>query len=126
MRLTGAFPLPLQAFPYIVLAVDLFHDEPVRLQLIPLRAAPGLRVGLRIINREVDFERAGGQAAKALDVAHRFRVRGAEAVEPGFLALPHGLDDQRISIPSAGRVPHPGWLPTGGMAPSVRVDHAAL
>ena len=85
-----------------------------------------LRIGLRIVNGELDLEPSVVHTPESLRHLHRFGVRAATMIEPSNAMEARGLDatnlvridatevvrlnDQRIAVPSANRVAVPERL----------------
>src|SRR5437870_7071475 len=68
---------------------------------------PGFRVGLGIIDREVELNRCVIDAAVTLDGAHLLTVWLALRAQPGLIIEPGGFHNQRISFPPADGIPIP-------------------
>src|SRR6266566_951361 len=68
---------------------------------------PGFRVGLGIIDREVELNRVAIDAAVTLDGAHLLTVWLALRAQPGLIIEPGGFHNQRISFPPADGIPIP-------------------
>src|SRR6185312_8765090 len=62
------------------------------------------RIGLRIVDRDLDLEVAEVQPADALGELRRARQRAAAHVEPAVIHQPRRFDDERVAVPVADRV----------------------
>src|ERR1700680_1958367 len=59
---------------------------------------------------------------KALDHVKSFAVRKALHVQPSLVVETDRVDDQRIAIPVADRISHPGWTKILRVLPAIGVD----
>src|SRR5882672_5993312 len=87
-------------------------------------SAPGLRVRLRVVNRNVDCQRVVACAAYALHNVQLFSVRMAVIIEPSFIVKTDGVNDECISLPLANRVSHPCRIQILGMLTPIGVNLA--
>src|SRR6267154_4899818 len=83
---------------------------------------PRLRVGLRIIDRELDFQRPVVRAPESFRDPGVFRERTAPGIEPQPVAETGSLHDQSIPFPFPRRVAVPGWARIDWQRPRVGED----
>src|SRR6185436_6234759 len=108
----------------VVFLADALDEVGIRDQAPCQLDVPGLRVRLRVVDRDVDVDAANGRPGKTFRYPQRFRCRQSAHVEPGLAVLFDGLDDQGVLVPLADRVAHPGWLRIFWQRPAVREDLA--
>lgn len=75
------------------------------------RSCPGFRVGLWIIDRNLDFEVAVAHPTDPLDDSGLVRERMALSIKPISLDS-DGVNDQRVTLPPADRIAFEGrfWV----------------
>src|ERR1700731_3550596 len=98
---------------YSVLFVfaEMFDELRIRKQLEAYsHRLPGLRISLRVIDREVHFQVSEIRAAEAFSDLQRVRVRVTAIVQPGSLFESSRLDNKRVAFPLPDRVPEPGRI----------------
>src|SRR5690349_10597660 len=66
------------------------------------------------------------RAADALDDVQLVRMREASAVDPGLFVKADGVNDQRVSLVPANRIPHPGQFRVPGMLAPIGEDLADM
>ena len=81
---------------------------------------------LRIVDRHLDVERAVVGPAKTLGHPRLIRERASVEICPQPVAQSDRLHDQRVSLPSSGRVAIPGGLRILRQRSPVGVDLAEL
>src|SRR5215469_7253898 len=86
------------------------------------RPRPGVR--LRIFDREFDVHAPDPPPGETLGDAESFGPRLALHIEPGLAVLSDRLYDQRVLVPMADGISHPGGLRIVGQRPPVREDLA--
>src|SRR5215469_5460862 len=106
----------------LILAADEFEDIAVRdqLQLCLKRERP--RVVCRILESHLQIHMPEIPAAIALRDVHRFAPQMAGSIEPALIVKTDCFDGQRVALPFAHRVPHPGRLWIVREASPVRVN----
>ena len=97
---------------------------------VPIRApvqsdadGPRLREDFRILDGRFVLNRVGVGHAVSLDHVERVAVKIARHVEPGFVVVVGDVHHQRVAVPSAARIAHPG-IDVGGVRAAVGVDQA--
>ncbi len=85
----------------LVFVAEIFEDVSVGLKLVRHLDGEGLRVHLRIVDRNLDVHVAEIAAAIAFHDPHGFAVRVAERVEPCLVVESDRVDDQRVLVPLA-------------------------
>src|SRR6266849_8174862 len=89
----------------------MFNELRIRKQLeMYSRSLPRLRISLRVIDRDVQFQGPEIRAAVAFGDMQRLRVGVTAIIKPGPLFETSGLDDKRVAIPLPDRVPEPGGI----------------
>src|SRR5262249_22570742 len=107
---------PWNLFPHHVLRVfvvflaNALDELDVRLEAPTELDVPGFRVGLRIVDRDVDLHLADRLPCEPLDDAQRLGAGQPAHVEPRPAVLTDCLDDQRVALPFADRIAHPRRL----------------
>src|SRR5262245_37339155 len=88
-----------------------FRDFHARLQLNDAwLCVPSLRVGLRIINRQVELDRCVIDPTVTLDCAHLIAMRLALRSKPGLFIKADCFDNERISVPFTDRISVPSRI----------------
>src|SRR5438105_4583500 len=116
----------------VVLVADELDELVVGRDLLIHANGKWFRVGLRVVDCDVDFQLAVCGTADTLDEPGLVRVRAAAHVEPSVvgarLRSPQivGFDHERVAFPASRRVAVPEWLHTAprGQRASVDVDVA--
>src|SRR5205807_8978582 len=68
----------------------------------------GHRVRLEVIERDVDHQRIVVYTMNALDEVKSVGMRLAAVTKPGLIVKTRGVGDERVSLPVANGVAHPG------------------
>src|SRR4051794_24598723 len=85
----------------LILVADEFDQFLIEHDLMTDPHGEGLRVRLRVIDRDIDFHVAEVRAPPAFDQLALFRQRATEYVEPTVFSKPNGFHNQRIFFPVA-------------------------
>ena len=86
---------------------------------------PRLRKNLRVFDGRLVLNRVAAGHAVSLDDVQRVAVKVSRHVEPGFVIVVADVDNQRVSVPMASRITHPG-IEIGGVRTAVCVDQAIV
>lgn len=121
LLLDSGFLFVFEEVERIILANKL-HDVPIRLQNVFLLGVQGHRVRLGIVEGDVDHHRVVVQAMKTLDHVKRVGMRLAAVTKPRLIVEPCSVDDQRVSLPMANGVAHPGGFRILDVAAAIRED----
>src|SRR5882762_6678962 len=90
---------------------EMFNELGIRKQLeMHSRRLPGLRISLRVIDRDVHFQRSEIRAAEAFSDVQRIRVGVTAIIQPGPLFETSRLNNKRVAFPLPDRVPEPGGI----------------
>jgi len=92
----------------VILAANVFADFLAGSKVPNAVDGPGLRERSRILDGDVHLEVREIRPAVALDQMQLLRVR--VDVEPAFVVHSHRIDHERVSLPAADGVAHPGWV----------------
>lgn len=95
---------PLLTHRLRVFVADVLDQLVVGLQHLRLDLANRFRVGLRIVNRDLNVHVPEIAAAETLRQLHDITMRVAEPVQPGFVVETDRFDDQRVAIPLVQQV----------------------
>src|SRR5678816_2284697 len=94
----------------VVLAADKLEWLPVRPLVYLLPDRPGSRVRTRVVDRHVNQQPSEVGSGEALDHMEAIGAGPAELIEPRFPIEAARVDDERVPLPLAGRVAHPGRI----------------
>src|SRR5437667_1731804 len=94
----------------LALEAKLVDEIRVRFQAVGQVHGERLRVHLRIVNREFDFECAKVRAADSLRHLRGVAHRTAPRVDPQFIAEAFGLNHERVAFPVRRGVTVPGRI----------------
>src|SRR5882762_5300698 len=107
------------------LAEDPFQElKPRRKQILNYLSCPGLFVSFRIVDRELVLQGILVQAPDALHKVESIAVRMTVPVDPIFVIESDSVNDERVSLILANRVPHPRVRISVGMSSPIHVDSA--
>src|SRR5579871_1523145 len=85
---------------------------------------PGLRVHLRIVNRDREFQMVSVRAMESFFYTQIGAVRTADMIDPASLIDARGLHNESgVVRPLAHRISEPAWLSIFGEVPSVSPDY---
>src|SRR5687768_4620667 len=118
----GSRPDAFDPLDVLLVLADVLDDLGIRKQSEWNRDAPGLRVGLRVVDRELDLQVPEILAPEALGHAHRFRHGMPAVVQPGLAVEPDGVDDEDVAVPFADRITEPRRAAFDRMVAAVRED----
>src|SRR5258708_15240974 len=104
----------------------MFKELRIRKQLeMYSHGLPGLRISLRVIDRDVQFQGSEIRAAEAFGDMQRIRVGVTAIIQPGPLFETSRLHNKRASFPLPDRLPEPcriaRLLGRGATAPKLRL-----
>src|ERR1700674_2140798 len=89
----------------------MFKELRIRKQLeMYSHRLPGLRISLRVIDRDVQFQGSEIRAAEAFGEVQRIRVGVTPIIKPGPLFETSRLHNKRFAFPLPDRVPDPGGI----------------
>src|SRR6202043_4170474 len=115
----------------LVIIFAFVHDAkplpklPRRLQFVKFgRACPNLRVRFWIINGDRHFQSVMVQPPVAFRQMHLFASRIAVWIGPNLVVKSDCVDNERISLPFADRLPQPGRVGILGKWPPIRPNGA--
>ena len=114
----AALPLVAAAF------ADRLEHLGIGVQLHVSREAPGLRVRTRVGEGHLDLQVAEVRAPVSLCHTQRLGMRLAISAQPGLFVVSVTVDDQRVALPTAHRVPHPAWRGVRLQCAAIHVDDA--
>src|SRR5262252_9368828 len=98
---------------------DVLDDVGVGQQLERNRHTPGLCVGLRVVERELDLEVSEILPAEFLRRPHLIAPRMSAIVEPALVVEPERVDGEDVPVPLAEGIAEPGRRLLGGEVASV-------
>src|SRR5919204_3927267 len=97
-------------FELLILEADEFDHFAVDYEALIHANGPRPRVRLRIVDRDVDFEGPERRTPEVLCQLRGVGQRVADDIEPPCVPEPRRVDDKRIAVPSADRIPVPPRL----------------
>src|SRR5215471_6873777 len=81
-----------------------------------------LRIGLRVVDRNLHIHVAEVAAPKLFREAQSFASRMPQCVQGCFVVEPDGFDDERIRHPPANRITEPAGLGLRGKCAAISED----
>src|SRR6185503_3942391 len=106
----------------LILQTELVDQLGVELNGLIHPDRPRLREDFWVVDGDLDFERAVVRPPNALGHLRGIAHRGAAQVHPQVVAKARRLNDQRVVLPTCGRVPHPAGCRILRQRPSVGED----
>ena len=68
------------------------------------------RVGLRIVERDVNVQSAGVKSTETLGHVQGVAIGMAEPIEPALVVEPRRFHDELVTLPATNRIAQPGWI----------------
>src|ERR1700730_1917199 len=99
---------------------------PVFLELVEVGDMPRLRIGLRVIKCEDDFQGVMIDPLPLLGLMHGFGKRKALPGEKLLAVVADRVNDKCVPLPLAGRVTHIVGVQIGGNFSTIRPDFAPI
>src|SRR5438094_9435767 len=94
----------------VVFITDGFHEFRVRQQTHMLHEGPWFRICVAVIDRDLDIHVAEILSAEPLDDVERFGCRLPLLIQPELSIETLRVDNERVAVPLARRIPQPcGW-----------------
>src|ERR1700728_1790031 len=103
-----------------VFRADVFPDFAVRNQIQGVLDAEGPGVHFGIVDGHLDVHVAEIPPPVTFLNTEGLTTRMTSSVQPAFIVETDCIGHQRITVPLAHRIPHPGWLRIGGMLAAIR------